>query len=430
MEGGHGVTENNMQIATAFEPHETQNQPALRPRVLFVAAAWPPFQAAESDHALREAQQLAEQGLDVHVLTTSRENVARPADLQVHAILSDWGWRNITSVLQVIWNVRPDAAFIFFLGSLYEYSTMALFLPTFIKLRSRHARIVTQFSNLGSGAPEGSSLRLRFRRLIFRSLGKFRYGALLPQSSRLLVMSRQHERRMAEIDASLSSKTDLVPPPPLVPIVSDTPQNRLKGRRRLAVSENEFLVMYFSRLYPRKGIEILLPAFKRLLDHVPNARLAMIGGFYNSESWSQQKDYPNVLEQLQKDLGIGDRITWSGEYAWNSTDASEYLRAADLVVLPFDGGVYLHNSSFAATCAHGLPAIITIPSEGLEPEIQHGKNVFAIPSEDEDALLEALKKLHDDVELRSQLRKGAATLADRWFTWESCIAAMRKGLGV
>ena len=42
-----------------------------------------------------------------------------------------------------------------------------------------------------------------------------------------------------------------------------------------------------------------------------------------------------------------------------------YLCAADICVLPFNVGVRLNNSSFAAAAAHGLP-IVTTRGEMLE----------------------------------------------------------------
>lgn len=72
---------------------------APRPgRLLFIAAAFPPYRAPEADHALRECLELARRGFEVHVLTTDRGDVARPPELQVHALMGSWSWGELGKV--------------------------------------------------------------------------------------------------------------------------------------------------------------------------------------------------------------------------------------------------------------------------------------------------------------------------------------------
>ena len=394
-----------------------------------VAAAWPPYQAPEADHALQEALHLAAAGLEVHVLTTGGRETVAPAGLHLHPI-TRWQWADLPRVWRLIGEILPHGALIFFLGHLYDYSTMALFLPTIVKLRTHGARVITQFSALGAGAPEGDALRLRLRRWAFRRLGRFRYGTLLVHSNRLLVMSEEQVRRIEEIQPALRSRTELAPPPPLFTVVNASPANRSLGRRRLGVPDDAFVFVYFSRLYPTKGIEELLEAFARFRAGRSGVHLAMVGGYHSTDAWMMANDYPEQLARLEADLGLVGHVVWSGEYAWDSSAPSEYLRAADVAVLPFDRGVRLNNSSFAAVTAHALPPIVALPPEGLEGGMSHGENVFGVPARDVGALTEALVRLYEDAELRQRLAGGAAELGRRWFSWESCTGAIRRGLRV
>jgi glycosyltransferase involved in cell wall biosynthesis len=402
---------------------------ARRPRVVFFAAAWPPYTAAEADHALQECLHLAEQDICVHVVTNRRDDVARPQGVSVHPVVENWSWTELLKLWRLIRRIRPHAGMMFFLGYLYNYKTMPTFLPALVKLAAPGARFVTQFPNLGEGAPEGNSLRLRLQRWLFAHLGRLRYGSMLILSDRLLVMSHRNVRHLARIHPSLAARTRLLPPPPLFPLL---PADGLREpiRKRLGLPQDAFVFMFFGRLYPAKGIESLLRAFAQLKPELPGIRLAMIGGYHSADAWWQRNSYPDELNALVRSLDVKDDVVWSGEYDWDSTDATEYLRAADVAVLPLERGVRIGNSSLAAVMAHGLPTVVTRPGGNPDPEIIHNENAYVIPAGDEAALVEAMRTLYEDAGLRSGLQQGADVLAHKWFSWDTCTTTIRANLGI
>jgi glycosyltransferase involved in cell wall biosynthesis len=97
------------------------------------------------------------------------------------------------------------------------------------------------------------------------------------------------------------------------------------------------------------------------------------------------------------------------------------LHAADVCVLPFDEGISLHNSTFAAAATHGLP-IITTRGESIEPPFRHNENVVLCPPRDPAALAEAIAELIDRPELRQTLTSGVRRMRDEWFSWERAAA--------
>jgi glycosyltransferase involved in cell wall biosynthesis len=155
----------------------------------------------------------------------------------------------------------------------------------------------------------------------------------------------------------------------------------------------------------------------------------MIGGFSATDLHWQTEGYDEELRKLEAELNLGDRVVWSGEYDAENTDASYFLRAADVVVLPPDTGIDVHNSSLAAAAAHGLPIIATDPG-APDWDLSHGVNVHAFRPHDEDALVEALLRVRGDNAYRQRLASGASDLAHRWFTWDGCVAAIRTALEV
>jgi glycosyltransferase involved in cell wall biosynthesis len=134
----------------------------------------------------------------------------------------------------------------------------------------------------------------------------------------------------------------------------------------------------------------------------------------DSRGWAQQ------MLRLPQELGIADRVAWTGGFPLESDRASLYLRAADACVLPFDQGIFLNNSSFAAAAAHGLP-MLTTRGATLEPAFRHGENVFLCPPRDPELLAAAIETLLGDPDLCRRLGAGALRLAQEWFSWDKAI---------
>jgi glycosyltransferase involved in cell wall biosynthesis len=166
-------------------------------------------------------------------------------------------------------------------------------------------------------------------------------------------------------------------------------------------------------MYPGKGVETLLKAYC-LLRRKEKLRLLLVGGTLKFEASPR---YAQELRELATKLGIDREVIWSGEYPAESDDASRYLRAADACVLPFDRGVCIHNSSFAAAAAHGLP-VITTRGKTLEGAFVDQGNVLLCPPGDPEALARLVEILLERPELQERLRTGALAMAREWFSWE------------
>jgi glycosyltransferase involved in cell wall biosynthesis len=236
-----------------------------------------------------------------------------------------------------------------------------------------------------------------------------------------VLQSAVHEDRLKQAWPGVAAKTVLVPPSPILPIApGDVSEAGRRGRQRLAIQPDEFLVTFFSRLYPGKGIENLLEAVALLAKSRPSLRLAIVGGYFDDSAWFTRKSYPEELSDKTAELGLGERVVWSGEYAWDSTEPSEYLYGSDVIILPFDYGVHFYNSSFAGALAHHRPIVVTRGTTVEEP-IVDGENVLMIPPKDVPAIMAAIERLMDDEALWTRLAEGARRLSDQWFSWDWAI---------
>ena len=125
---------------------------------------------------------------------------------------------------------------------------------------------------------------------------------------------------------------------------------------------------------------------------------------------------------------MADRTIWTGHCEPEAEDASLYLHAADLCVLPFDGGVRLNNSSIAVAATHALP-IITTQGDMLEAPFLDGENVRLCPPNDPRAMSAVIMELIDNPAMRDHLRAGAAQLAASQFSWDRVIDSTTAVLG-
>jgi len=394
-------------------------------RVLVISGAFPPMRIGEADHAFHLCRYLAKRKLDVHVLTTQTNGVASDPDIEVYPIMRNWSWLDLPRLVIFLRHCAPDAVLLIYLGMIYNFHPMITFLPTISKILLPKVPFVAQFEAASGALPRRTSVVSRaLRKGIAECAGgrnvDYRFGTLLRDSDRIILLSDHHRAILADRFPGVNKKSVLNPPPPLMTMCPEgNGAARQRGREALGVRADEFLVVYFGRIYPDKGVDSLLKAVQLVIRHKSLFRVAMVGGSLEFE-FPGRPMYEQGIHDLSKRLGIENRLIWVGEYKWNSDVASTYLHAADLCVLPFDSGVMLSKSSFVAAAAHGLP-IISTRGEMVEQPFIHGENVFLCPPKDPEALASAIEMLMDKPNLRKALGIGSFNLAQEWFSWDKAV---------
>jgi len=141
-------------------------------------------------------------------------------------------------------------------------------------------------------------------------------------------------------------------------------------------------VAFAGRLEGEKGTDILLKAFKKVLPHIPEARLVIAGD-------GKQRDYLNALIS---DLGISSNVTMTGfirRPAMEQVFNSAWVQAIPSLWVEAFGGV-------AAEAMIRGTAAIASSIGGLAEIVQHGRTGLLVPPGDVDALAEALKQILQD----------------------------------
>lgn len=392
-------------------------------KILVISATFPPVTSGGADYALRLCQKIAERGHDVHVLTSKIEDVVGDDQLTIHPVIEKWSWSDLGQVLDVVRAIKPDVVNLHYGGFLYNDHPMVTFLPTFLRWLGLKCRFITHVE-----APIGARVYLLsrpvryFHRILCELLRAqdvaYAYGTLLRDSDYVIALSEEHGNLLKEIYPSLKEKLALIPPPPLIPIVEAT---KSVAREKLSLPAGEVVLVYLGYVYPGKGIETLLASFKLALQNNQNQRLVIIGGSPTMLLKSVGRPgYAEEMLKLADDLGVADKVIWTGDFTCDSEVPSLYLRAADLGVMPWDWGVHLNNSSFGAAACHGLP-VITTSSQTSEAVFVDKENVYLCPPKDPQAVGKAINELMADKELSQKLSRGILQLASEWFSWDKAI---------
>lgn len=158
----------------------------------------------------------------------------------------------------------------------------------------------------------------------------------------------------------------------------------------------------------KKGIDVLLRAFKLIHDKKPSLKLVLAGDGPLHEQ----------LKQLAYDLGVSDKVVFLG--ILGRRDVADLLRGCELFVLPSRSepfGIVLieamaSKKPVVATTAGGIPEIIN-----------DGMNGILVTPDDHRALAEALLTVLQDVNLQNRLAEnGHATLRHRFRIEHTCSA--------
>ncbi len=178
------------------------------------------------------------------------------------------------------------------------------------------------------------------------------------------------------------------------------PAHRLRAEYpRLA---DRLVILFCSRLDPKKGLDILLPAFVEVRARHPRAMLAIAG--------DGDPTYAGRLRRQAARLGVASDIVWlgylSGEAKWAA------MAGADLFVLPS----YSENFGVAVVeaMACGLPVIVS-DQVAIHREISESQAGLVVPC-DKAMLAGALASLIENEELRRAMGASGRQLAEEKFS--------------
>jgi glycosyltransferase involved in cell wall biosynthesis len=144
--------------------------------------------------------------------------------------------------------------------------------------------------------------------------------------------------------------------------------SKKEARKKLGISEEDKVILFFGFIRKYKGLDILLNAFKKVIQEkkIGNLKLLIAGEFYEDE-----KNY----EALLNDPAIKNNLILHTHFIPNS-EVKFYLCAADCVIQPYrsatQSGVtplaYHFEKPMIVTNVGGLPSMVADKKTGLIAE--------------------------------------------------------------
>ncbi|NEX95173.1 glycosyltransferase family 4 protein [Caulobacter sp. 17J65-9] len=179
--------------------------------------------------------------------------------------------------------------------------------------------------------------------------------------------------------------------------------DRAVARAELGLPHDAFVVVTHGRIdVQRKGLDVLVAAWRRVVQTVPDAQLTLIG--------SGQDD--DLLADLIAEAPTPG-LTWIRDYVTDRAFVRRWLSAANAYVIASRTEGLPVAPLEAMAC--GLPVVAT-DAHGLPDIFENGRmsGGLLVPRENPAALAQALEQLVDDMHLRCDLGRNARLRAEHY----------------
>ncbi|MDD3804487.1 MAG: glycosyltransferase family 4 protein [bacterium] len=197
----------------------------------------------------------------------------------------------------------------------------------------------------------------------------------------------------------------------IIPAGVDTEVFSKNANIRTDLKKTSLRILFLGRLDERKGIIVMIKAFKKLLTKKPDAKLVVAGkGPLDSEA-----------RNLAKSLSIEESVEFKGFIPFG--EIPSYYRSADIYVSPALGGESFGIVLLEAM-AVGAP-VVASRIHGYSQVIKDNENGLLFETGDTDDLVSKILQLADDNNLREKCIKNGFLLAEK-YSWENVASRIEK----
>jgi glycosyltransferase involved in cell wall biosynthesis len=183
------------------------------------------------------------------------------------------------------------------------------------------------------------------------------------------------------------------------------PQAKQRLRNRFNIPPETPVVLFLSRLHPKKRPDLLLRSLSQLATLNRDFHLILAG--------SGDSDYLSYLTNLVSFLGLAKRTSMPGFVM--GEDKELLIQGSDIFVLPSFSENF--GLAIAEAMAAGLPAIVT-PGVQIAPDIAEANAGLVVEGE-VDALVGALQELLASPNRCVELGENGKRLVSRRYSWNA-----------
>lgn len=150
-------------------------------------------------------------------------------------------------------------------------------------------------------------------------------------------------------------------------------------KKELGFSENDLILLFFGYVRKYKGLNVLIDAMPDILKSVENAKLLIVGEFYDSPD--------KYFEQI-KNLNLKNYVKIIKRFVPNE-EVDKYYSVADIVVLPYLSA----TQSGVLNIAYGfLKPVMVTDVGGLAEDVIDGKTGYIIKPGNSEEISSTVKK--------------------------------------
>jgi glycosyltransferase involved in cell wall biosynthesis len=196
----------------------------------------------------------------------------------------------------------------------------------------------------------------------------------------------------------------------------------VSARAEFGIPADAFAFGFVGNIIPRKGIDTLISGFAILLSRLPAddrrcACLVIVG-----DDPIPTRPYRTALEQLAASLGVSDHVRFYGA----SRQIRTFMNSIDVFVLAS------RMESFGVVLAEAMSqgvAVISTRTGSIPEVVRDGETGLLVPSEQPDALADAMQRLYSDGSLRTTLGSAGRAWVREQFSQERIAKELLQVLG-
>lgn len=375
--------------------------------ILFVTGEYPPMRGGVGAYTAALAQALVTAGVRVSVVTAQQAQtpVYQASAVTLHPVIGRWGGR--------IWQQIPHLAQQIGATWLHvQYQTAAFAMNPAINLAPALWHLQAQRGR------QAYQVAWTYHDLLvpylFPKAGAAlrRWITLRPaQTSQVVIATNEGDyQQLAAVQRSASVLK--IPIGSNIHVHESTPDLRMVERRQRGYGEGSLVLGYFGFLNRSKGGLTLVQTLHTLVQQGYDAHLLMIGEKVGASDPTNYA-YWQEVEALIQQLGLGERVQWTGHLA--EAEVSTALHLLDVLLMPYLDGASLRRGTLMAGLAHGCAIVTTTPQSPL-PELVDGRDLLYVPPEAPQLAASAIIRLVNEPQLRQTIQSGARRQS-QLFTW-------------
>jgi len=276
--------------------------------------------------------------------------------IQVYLRLMFYAATTSAEIFHILWNYRIPV---------FDRTLLLLYLKVLGK------RVVFTAHNINAAERDGAD----------SLLNRFTLGFQYRNVDHIFVHTELMKQQLMEIFRVREQNISVIPFG-TYDMVPQTALTSAEAKKRLGLKQEEKAILFFGRIAPYKGIDLLVDAFLRIAPKNPSYRL-VIAGEPMRDAEAQWKEVQAAIEQS----AVSERVVQHTKFI-RDDEIELYFKAADVLVLPytqiFQSGVLFMSYSF------GLPVIGTDVGS-FAHDIIEGETGFVCRSADSEDLARVIE---------------------------------------